>query len=268
MKYSNALMLLAVPALLAWQFRADAQGEKWGTIKGQVIWGGDTIPPRTPIDVTKNNDKDHCLKDNPTANVQNGTILDEVLLINAKNKGIKNVFVWLINDPDNPLPIHPDFMKFPREVEIDQPSCMFFPRAIAIREGQVLVVKNTSPVQHNIRWTGDSTINQGGNVIIKPQGKQEIKDLKAQRLPLLLDCNIHGWMKGRLAVLNHPYYAITDKNGSFEIPNAPVGKWKIMIYHEEMGYRLGAAGNKGEPIAVSAGVNDMGLLKMGGAKEK
>jgi hypothetical protein len=249
---AGAILLLAAS-------RSEAQDDKWGTIKGQVVWGGDKIPPRKAIKV--NIDQAHCLLANPTANPCDGTILDEVLLINDKNKGIKNTYVWIINDPKNPLPIHPMMKDFPKEVVIDQPACMFFPRALAMREGQVFVVKNTAPVQHNIRWIGDGENNQGGNVTIKTGGRAEVKDLKAQRLPLLLECNIHGWMKGRLAVFNHPYYAITDADGKFEIKNAPVGTYNIMIYHEDIGYRVG---KMGEPITIKSGVNDMGKLATGG----
>jgi hypothetical protein len=253
-------MLAAAPALLLASGRSEAQDGKWGTIKGQVVWGGANIPPRKAIKVTV--DQAHCLLKNPTADPCNGTILDEALLINEKTKGLKNVFVWLINDPKNPLPINPKLKDVPKSpVIVDQPACMFFPRALAIREGQVFEVVNTAPVQHNIRWIGDGNVNQGGNVTIKPGGKAEIKDLKAQRLPLPLECNIHGWMKGRLAVFDHPYFAITDENGNFEIKDAPVGNFNIMIYHEDIGYRVG---KMGEPINIKGGVNDMGKLPMGG----
>src|SRR5437867_2347257 len=83
------------------------------------------------------------------------------------------------------------------------------------------------------------------------------KDLKAQKLPLPLECNIHGWMRGRLLVVNHPYFAITDEDGNFEIKDAPVGKYKIMIYHETIGYRLGAKGKNGEEYDLKPGVTDL-----------
>jgi hypothetical protein len=251
-------MVAAVAIVLLASNRSDAQGDKWGTIKGEIVFGGDKIPPRKVIDVKV--DPNVCLATNKTANLKDGTILDEAVLINPKNKGLKNVMVWLMNDPKNPLPIHPNLMKFPKELVIDQPACMFFPRALAMREGQVFVVKNSATIQHNIRWIGDGENNQGGNVTIKPGGMAEVKDLKPQRLPLLLECNIHGWMKGRLAVFNHPYYAITDDDGNFKIEDAPVGTWNIMIYHEEFGYRVG---KMGEPITVKGGVNDMCKLPMG-----
>jgi hypothetical protein len=254
-----ALFTVSAITLLA-SGRSDAQDDsKWATIKGKVVWGGDKLPETKWITVTV--DQGHCLSANKTA--KDGKILDEALLVNPKNKGLKNVFVYIAEQPGKEIPIHPDLKKIPKEVNIDQPACAFFPRALALREGQVFVVNNTATVQHNIRWIGDGTNNQGGNVTIKPGDKAEVKDLKAQRLPLPLECNIHGWMKGRLGVFNHPYYAITDEDGNFEIKLAPVGTYKLMVYHEEIGYRGGAKNKLGEEHTIKAGVTDLGELKMG-----
>jgi hypothetical protein len=253
-------MLALAAILLTQSSRTDAQGNDWGTIKGRVVWGGKEIPKRKQIEVKV--DPQHCLKANPTA--KDGTILDEGLLVSEKNKGLKNVFVYLLVEPGTTIPIHPTLQKFPTEVVIDQPDCMFFPRALAMREGQVFTVKNTALVQHNIRWIGDQVNNQGGNVTIKPGDKAEVKDLKAQRLPLPLECNIHGWMKGRLGVFNHPYFAITDENGNFEIKLAPAGTYKLMIYHEELGYLGGIKGKNGQDITIKAGTGvDLGNQSMG-----
>ena len=241
---------------------ADAQAGGWGTLKGRVVWGGKDLPKPSLIDVKV--DPQHCLQANKTADADKSTIQDEKFLINAKNKGLKNVFVFIMVEQGGKVPTHPDLQKFPPEVELDQPACMFFPRAVAMREGQTLVVKNSAPVQHNIRWIGDPVAgNQGGNVTLKPGDKFEVKDLKAQRLPLALECNIHGWMKGRLGVFSHPYYTITDDDGKFELKNAPVGAFRLMIYHEEIGYRLGLKGKSGEDVTINAAGTDMGDLPMG-----
>jgi hypothetical protein len=259
-RFIPAIALLCVSALiLLLSGRSAAQDGQWATIKGKVVWGGDKLPETKWITVTV--DQGHCLTANKTA--KDGKILDEAVIVNPKNKGLKNVFVYIAEQPDKAIPIHPDLKNFPKDVKIDQPACAFFPRALAMREGQIFLVNNTAAVQHNIRWIGDMVNNQGGNVTIKPGDKIEVKDLKAQRLPLLLECNIHGWMKGRLGVFNHPYFAITDDDGNFEIKLAPVGTYKLMIYHEDIGYRLGAKGKTGEEYTIKAGVTDLGELKMG-----
>jgi hypothetical protein len=259
-RFIPAIALLAVSALLLLVSGGTAaQGQQWATIKGRVVWGGDQIPEAKWITVTV--DQAHCLGANKTA--KDGKILDEGLLVNPKNKGLKNVFVYIAEQPGKEIPIHPDLKNFPKEVKIDQPACSFMPRALALREGQVFMVTNSASVQHNIRWIGDGVNNQGGNVTIKPGDKAEVKDLKAQRLPLPLECNIHGWMKGRLGVFNHPYYAITDDDGNFEIKLAPTGTYKLMVYHEEIGYRGGAKNKNGEEHTIKAPVTDLGELKMG-----
>jgi hypothetical protein len=262
-RFLGASVLLCFAALLVNATnRTNAQGNTWGGIKGRIVWGEKEIPPRGEIDV---GNFPACLVGNPNANPAKGTILDESLLIDPKSKGLKNVFVYLLFEAGSKIPIHPSLKKFPAELVIDQPACMFWPRALALREGQVFIVKNSSAIQHNIRWTGDPAAgNEGRNILIRPDDKFEIKDLKAQRLPLPLECNIHGWMKGRLGVFNHPYYAITDDDGNFEIKDAPAGVQKLMIYHEEVGYRLGLKGKGGEEITVKAGaVLNMGDLPMG-----
>src|SRR4051794_19325119 len=104
-RFAPAILLLASAAgLLAVANRGDAQGDdkNWGTIKGRIVWGGEKAP--TPKRITVPVDKDHCLGANPTADKNNGTILDESLVVDPKTKGIKNVFVYLLVDENTKLP--------------------------------------------------------------------------------------------------------------------------------------------------------------------
>src|SRR5260370_6161873 len=148
-----------------------AQVDGWGTIKGRVVWGPKDIPVQMPIDaVNKNADKAHCLKDGP--------VLDENWVVDKKSSGLRWTFVWLIHDDvknQSPLPIHPKLQQIdtPR-VEVDQPVCAFIPHAVGMREGQILVAKNSSPVSHNIKWEG-SAKNPGGNVIVPTGTEHAIK---------------------------------------------------------------------------------------------
>lgn len=244
-------LLLAVPA------RA-ADDSKWGTIKGQIVWGGGDIPERKPINVDK--DVDHCKS--------KGDLLSEDWVVNKKNKGVRWTFVWLdVNPPakDQPkdkLPIHPDLQKIQQsDVTMDQPVCMFEPHCLGLREGQNLKVKNSAPIPHSVSWTGTPTKNPGGNVVVPAGGQFVIKDLKADRFPLQISCTIHPWMKARVGVFDHPYFAVTDADGNFEIKNAPAGNYRLKVYHESIGWRNGAAGRDGEKITIKpGGVTDVGKL--------
>ena len=235
----------------------DSKGA-WGTIKGRIIWGGAKLPEKKALKVTV--DQAHCL--------EKGDLFDSLFEVNPKTRGLKNVFVALKQPPDKaetPLPIHPSLKKLKgKKVMVDQPRCLFIPRAVAIWEGQKLIAKNSAPVNHNIRWTGDPEINPGGNVTLPPGKEFQIKDLKAQPLPLIVQCNIHPWMSGRLAVYNHPYFAVTDKNGNFEIKLAPAGTYRVTFYHEGIGWRGGAKGKAGQEITLKPGQTlDLGELQMG-----
>jgi hypothetical protein len=231
------------------------KAERWGTVKGRIVWGGKDIPKRKPVNATPDQLKGCGV---------NGPPLDETLVVNPNSRGIKWVAVSLY-DPAGKLPVHPSLQAIKeKQVVMDQPRCMFIPRMTALREGQELLVKNSSLIVHNVRWIGNPDFNESGNRNIAPGDSVTIKGLKAQKIPLLIQCNIHGWMGARLAVYDHPYFAVTDEDGSFEIKLAPAGAYRLVAYQESIGWRGGAKGKNGEPITIKPGaVTDLGELKMG-----
>ena len=62
-------------------------------------------------------------------------------------------------------------------------------------------------------------------------------DLVADRLPIKIECNIHPWMNGWVRVFDHPYFAVTDADGNFELKNAPAGNYRLMVWHGQGGWR-------------------------------
>ena len=230
---------------------APAQGDSWGDVVGRIVWGSDKIPAAADLDLKENPDKAACTKDGP--------VKDETWLVNPKNKGLRNTFVWIEGaKKGEKLPIHPSLKTASGKIDVDQPSCAFIPHAIAIREGQVLVAKNSSPIAHNFKWTGNPTVNPGGNVLLPPGASKEIDDLKADRLPLSIECNVHPWMKGWARIYDHPYFAVTDADGNFAIKNAPAGDFVIKIWHGSGGWAGGAKGKNGSPISIKTGENKLG----------
>ena len=240
---------------------ADAQGGQWGTVKGRITWGGPDIPKQLPVAAVANSpDKMACMKDGHV-------VLDEKWVVNPKNKGLKWTFVWLANENvknKEPLPTHPDLKALKQEkVVMDEPLCAFLPHAIALREGQVLVAKNSATISHNFKWTGNpTTANAGNNVLIAPGNAIDIKGLVAdERWPVKIECNIHPWMNGWVRIFNHPYYAVTDADGAFEFKNAPAGTYRLMVYHGSGGWLGGAAGRTGRLITIKpGGTLDLGSL--------
>jgi len=119
--------LLVVLAALGCPDRALAQS--WGTVKGQVVWGPDTLPEKVKANVDK--DQAHCLS--------KGDIYTDAYVVNPKSRGVRWVLVWL-TDPENaarPIPVHPQAKAGldKKPVVIDQPCCKFEPRMVGLMEG-------------------------------------------------------------------------------------------------------------------------------------
>jgi hypothetical protein len=229
----------------------DKEDAKWATIKGQVVFPANApIPVRKPLNVTE----PKC--------IAKGPLLDEAVLINPKTRGIKNVVVYL--RPDNNQPnaafaaneIHPaDARRKPAEVVIDQPCCMFVERVTCARVGDTVVVKNPVAIAHNFFW--ESGNNGSFNVNVPAMGQWKMPEaLKKENPPIQYKCTIHGWMTGYVRIFDHPYYAVTDEDGKFEIKNAPAGKYRIVYWHEN-GVRGGAKGRFGDQIEIKGPTLEM-----------
>jgi hypothetical protein len=46
-----------------------------------------------------------------------------------------------------------------------------------------------------------------------------------------LKCDVHQWMFCYVGVCDHPFFAVTDKDGNFKIANVPPGDYTLTAYH-------------------------------------
>jgi hypothetical protein len=232
---------------------------QYGTIKGRLIWGGDAVVPSKVLEEKGKAEKDPdvCAKDQ--------SILSHELEIDPKTKGVRYGFAYIVRPKGtNPEAVSELIAKNPK-VEIDQKNCDFLPHSTAIHQDQTLVMKSSDPVSHNVRMTG--FVNPGMNQVIAPNGELSVK-LVAERLPLRVGCDIHPWMHGHVMVFNHPFFAVTKADGSFELKGVPPGDYKLVVWQEEVGY-VTPGGGTGTPVTVAAGnATDVGEVKIDPAKVK
>jgi hypothetical protein len=249
---------LSAALILCGAIEAQAQGN-FGTIKGRLVWGGSDVPAAKVLAAVGQAPKDPqiCAKDAP--------IIARDLVVDPKTKGVRYAFVYLVKPQGaNPDAVKAILAKSP-EVVIDQQNCEFIPYVTAMMQDQPLTFKSSEPVNHNIRYS--AFVNGGFNQVLPPNGQMGVK-LVAERLPIPLVCDIHPWMKGYIMVFEHPFFAITAEDGSFEIAGVPAGAQKFVIWQEKVGFVTEGRAS-GQAIQVKPGqVTDVGAVKLDPGKVK
>jgi plastocyanin len=205
--FALILLIAAVPLF----------AQQGGTIVGHVKL---TAPPARPNPPIPMGADPNCLSINAGKRVLQETVL------RAADGGLANAFVNVKGSfPATPVPA--------ASAVIDQRGCTYHPRIQGVRVGQTLQVKNSDQTLHNIHSlsTKNNTFNTG-----QPMAGMVFKyQLKAEEVMLHVKCDVHPWMTGYLGVVSHPYYAVSDATGAFQIAGVPPGKQTIQVWHERYG---------------------------------
>jgi hypothetical protein len=185
----------------------------------------------------KAEDQDVCLK---------GDMSQQAWKVDDKG-GVANVVVWLLPPQGKFFATDPNHLKL-QDVVIDQPHCAFEPHVAWIMPGyrnkenkpektnQKLIVKNSAPIGHNTKWGDGSDTNPGDNPLLGPKS-EKILEVRPSKSPIMLNCSIHTWMNGYVWAFDHPYVAVTDKEGNYKIEGVPTGtKLNIVVWHEPEEY--------------------------------
>jgi hypothetical protein len=259
-----ALLLLAVAlivaALLPIPSPALAPALEKPGLTGKVTFDGDKpdLDKLTKLlqERMHAKDEDHCLAKEATAEEKS----QQAWKFDDKG-GVANVFVWIAPPKGKFFHIDPAKKTWKDELVIDQPHCAFTPHAVVVfpyykddtgkkvETKQKFLIKNSSKelVHHT-----SVTVGPGPNQTIPAGGAPVNVELEAADEPVFIKCDIHNWMSAYVLVLDHPYAAITGKDGTFKIENAPVGEEvRIFAWHEVAGF-LNEGGAKGETIKLEA----------------
>src|ERR1700682_2152529 len=120
-----------------------------------------------------------------------------------------------------------------QHILVDQKSMKFLPHVVVVVQGTTVDFQNSDPVGHNVYWpsiSGNKKLTH--NLGTWPKGdKQSFQFNDLGVAPLL--CNVHPEMSGYVVVVATPYFAVTDKDGNYEIKNAPAGKYRLKTWSED-----------------------------------
>jgi plastocyanin len=141
-------------------------------------------------------------------------------------KSAENIAVWVdaISGKKFDAPAKP--------AVADQKHMTFVPHVLVVLKGTTVQFLNSDPVGHNVYWPSiDRNKKLAHNMGTWPEGQQKsftFNDLGVA--PLL--CNVHPEMSGYIVVVPTPYFAVTDKDGNFEIKDVPDGSYTLKAWSE------------------------------------
>jgi len=116
----------------------------------------------------------------------------------------------------------------PQRQFLDQRNCRYEPHILLVPRDATLQMKSSDATLHTVHMDGAATYN-----LPFPFPNQVISRQMSTPGLVNLKCNGgHTWMNAELFVVPHPYYAVTDENGKFELSNVPPGEYTIVAWHE------------------------------------
>lgn len=207
-------LTLTLPMGLSARSANPAEGS--GTLTGQVKFEG--TPPK-PARINMSADP-LCAKAHP-----NPATTEEVVV--GGSGGLANVVVYVSDGLGSRTFQPPD-----KPAVFEQKGCQYTPHVLAMQAHQKLEVVNSDETTHNIHPTPNN--NREWNMT-QPHGVPLEQTFAREEVAILVRCNVHPWMKGYIAVLKNPFFAVTDKNGNFEIKDLPPGTYTITAWQEKLG---------------------------------
>ena len=140
-----------------------------------------------------------------------------------KKRDYSGVVVWLESVGGAPRPV-PARSK---QATMQQRNKMFVPHVLAVEVGTAVDFPNDDPMDHN------AFSNYDGQVfdvhLYAPQTSRRVVFRRPGMVRVF--CNIHETMSAVIAVLQTPYFAVSDAGGRFEI-RAPAGEYTLRFWDE------------------------------------
>ncbi len=120
-------------------------------------------------------------------------------------------------------------------VVLDQVACNYRPRVVALRVGQALEIRNSDATLHNVHAMPKES--PGFNLGMPIEGMKATRKFSEPEVFVRFKCDVHPWMRANVAVLDHPFFVLTDGEGRYRIDGIPPGKYELEAVHPVLGSR-------------------------------
>jgi plastocyanin len=183
-------------------------------VKGKISFEG-TVPPAEKVKLNADPKCAAMHKDGLERwqlHVKDGGLADVLVYVKG---GLKGTF---------PAPTEP--------AVLDQKGCDYTPHMLVIRAGQTLKIRNSDDTLHNIHPRPQA--NTEFNIGQPRQGMESSKTFDKPEVMIPVGCDVHPWMRAFISVFDHPFYAVSQEDGTFEIKGLPAGEYDIEAYHGKL----------------------------------
>ena len=158
------------------------------------------------------------------------------------NKRFGNTLVWVADAKSGkPMPID-------KRAEISSDNCILDPRVQAVTVGTTVNVINDDKVLHKLIFM---KLGTNDTLVVTPffNSGQIVATERLAKTPGMVEvkCADHPWEHAYIAVFDHPYFAVTEDDGSFKIDSLAPGSYKLMVWRE------GLAKPTEQPVQVAPG---------------
>ncbi|MCG3129117.1 MAG: hypothetical protein CHACPFDD_04026 [Phycisphaerae bacterium] len=212
---NNRLITASLAVLVAAACACGALAD--GSVKGKVNFKGK--PPKyKAIQMSA---------DANCAAMHKDPVRPEYIVVND-NGTLRDVFIHVksgLTKKDWPVPT--------TSVLIDQSGCTYKPHVFAVQAGQPILIRNSDGTSHNIHSLPKT--NQPFNFGQPQKGMEKTETFKNPELEIKIKCDVHPWMGAWCHVVDHPFYAVTGADGTFEIKGLPAGEYEIEAWQEKLG---------------------------------
>jgi plastocyanin len=130
-------------------------------------------------------------------------------------------------------------------VTMDQKQMQFMPHVLPVVLGTTVRFLNSDPTAHNVFSPDYEKYNLG--TWPKDQSKDHTFGTCA-KFPCAYTqlCRVHPEMEGFVVVLPNSYFAVSDREGHFEIAGVPPGQYTVAVWHPKLKA-------KPQPVTVESG---------------
>jgi plastocyanin len=234
-RLSYFLLLLLVVALISCvgkkkEEEEEEEGEKAAPAAGTAtvdMANGATIMGTVKLDGAAPANKPIKMDADPVCKAAHPTgAMEDHWMIGSGNE-VANTFVYIKDGLGGKTYAAPA-----TEITLNQKGCEYEPHVFGVMTGQKIKIVNSDQTLHNIHAHGEKNdqFNEG-----QPAGspaKERTLDKVEVMIPI--KCDVHGWMNCYAGVLNHPFFAVTGKDGKYNIPGVPPGEYTITAWHETL----------------------------------